>query len=657
MVRHIGTFLVVLAILSGCGDGGLLLPGLAEGGDVVLQTVADGAVLTRDSPLEAALRLRPGQREPDRVEVTVTTADGRSAAARTIAAAEIQQGRLPGIALDSLEPGYYRVEFELYSAGRRTDTVRRMLFLVDGDYRIAGVSAYPAAFMPDSRGILRADLEIPDGADPYLRWSFGGRTVSEGLLSAGVGQLLLRSPESEGVYAVQLELFPVAPPTGGYGFASELLQQTDLVVREARLPDERSLGPPASYYVLLHLAGNLRDSGMRPELLGAAAAEAELIGNAEPAIVDGLFGYRLSGGAAITFNEAVVPYRNGGVGPFSVSMRLVLTEPSGADLNNTQTATRSQTFFALEARDPAFSLRLELSDQNTLAAQLQVGGNSSTLTAVVPGPAQRRPVELSFAVVPRSSGTDLAWFVDGELAAAGATSLRLPLPLPRNDERERDLTSSDHAAGWRSLAGSTVIGGENGFSGLIDEFGVFFRDEYDRPAANMTPFRLEQLRRHGEMLLFGEGFESDELPEGFELAGDGAVTQGVVALQPGAVLRSPPVELQGEGITIEVVPRAGDRARLLIGLRGSDGDVLRPPHEVLPQSVGDDAPLVLRLQLREGRLLTWSGRSEPVEIPLAPGRESLRLEMSNASGASDLGITSITAYRDSSSFLPVIDVP
>lgn len=658
MVRHIGTFLVVLVILSGCGDGGLMLPGLADDGDAMLQTVADGAVLSRDRPLEATLRLRPGQREPDWVEVTFTSQAGTVGASETITAGEIQQGRLPSVAMDSLEPGYYQVEFELYTAGRRTDSVRRKLFLVDGTYRIAGVSAYPPAFMPDSQGILRADLEIADGADPYLRWSFGGQTVSEGLLSAGGGQLLLRSPEAEGVYAVQVELFPFAPPAGGYGFVSELTQQTDLVVRAARLPGERSFGPSTSYYVLMHFAGNLRDSGMRPKLLGATAAEAKLVGDAEPAIVEALFGYQLSDGTAITFDEAVVPFRNGGVGPFSVSMRLVPSGSSSAGLDDTQTATRrSQTFFALEAPDPAFSLNLELSDGNALTAHLQVDRNSSTVTAVVSGLMQRRPVELSFAVVPRSGGTDLAWFVDGELVAGGTTSLTLPLPREGERESERDRASRGEETGWRALEGSTVIGGKNGFSGLIDEFGVFFRDEHDRPSANVAPFRLEQLRRHGEMLLFGDGFESNAVPEGFELEGDGAVTQGVVLLQPGAVLRSPPVKLQGDGITIEVVPRADSRVRLLIGLRGNDGALLQPPHELLPRTGDEGAPLVLHLQMRDRSLLTRFGRLDPVEIPLAPELESLRLEVSNASVESDLGIASITAFRDSGGYFSVIDVP
>lgn len=682
MVRHIGSLLVVLAILSGCGDAGLLLPGLTDEGDTVIQTVADGAVLTRDHPLEAALQLRPGQQEPDRVEVTFIGRTGSAVASRTVVATEIDRGRLPNLALDALEPGYYRVEFALYSAGRRTDTVRRKLFVVDGTYRIAGVSAYPPAFMPDSQGILRADLEIPDGADPYLRWSFGGRTVSEALLSAGGGELLLRSPESEGVYTVQLELFPLAPPAGGYEFAAQLVQQADLVVRETRMPGERSFGPAASYYVLMHFAGNLRDSGMRPRLLGPAASDARLVGDVAPAIVEELFGYLLADGGAVAFDEAIVPFRDDGIGPFSVSMRLVLTEPSGAGAAaRAGERGRTDRLFALEAHNPSFSLQLELSGDDVLAAHLQVDGRTATLSAHVPGLRHRGPVELSLAVVPRSTGTDLAWFVDGALAAGDSTPLRLPLPRVAARTRDADGTSAAAAPGWRALQGRTVLGGERGFAGLIDEFGVFFRDEHDRPSANVAPFRLEQLRRHGEVLLLAEGFESGRLPDGFALEGGGEFAEGAAWLPPATTLTPPALELRpdgADGVTVEIVTHADSRGRLQVGLRSGSGTQPELLYEAPPRTVaGDDrrsagtvgtpdgdsprhaaaAPLVLHLRLRDGRLLTQSDRSPPLELPLAPGAHSLQLEITNGAAEGDLGIESVSAYRDPSGFFPVIDVP
>lgn len=605
------------------------MPSLSEDGDLRLQTVADGTVVTRSGTISATLLPGPQGRYPDRVEVTFIDQDGEAAAERTISAAEIDRGRLPALAVEQLATGFYTVHFKLFNDGRRSAEFQRRLFVSDAPFAVASISAYPPTFMTDSKGILRAELDIPPQADPFLRWSFNGEPVMQGLLSAGAGELMLRSPQSEGVYPVVLELFPAAPRGADFGFASQVSQQSDLVVKESRSASERGFGPPQSYYVLLHFAGNTRDSGMRNALVGATAASAQTFGAAELRIVHELFGYYLDGAAAIGFEEVILPFTNAGLEPFSIAMRLALTEPQ-----------RDRVLFSARAEDSSLELRLELADEGELRLQLAARGRSATVTsegaALQPG----RPVDINVAVVPHAGYTSVAWFVDREPAGAADIPLGFARPNRGLDGR------------WQPLAGRSVIGGEGGFIGVIDEFGIFFRDEHSRPAANTSPFRVEQLRRHGESLIVAEGFERPPLPQSFATRGEVTVAGGSAVLEPGAALIGPAVGFDSSEVTLE----------LSIEFAGTPA----PRVELL--NVADDAPLlshslggpgVLRFQLERRADLLWIrvNDRDPVQAPIAAPFSGVRLEIANDAGAAEVRVDSLLAFHGTSGIRQSLHVP
>ena len=95
-------------------------------------------------------------------------------------------------------------------------------------------------------------------------------------------------------------------------------------------------------------------------------------------------------------------------------------------------------------------------------------------------------------MVPFESGLQALWFLDGEQTAS-VTEAPLPSDLPVN--------------------GETTIAGQNGFEGTITEFGVYFRDEFNRPSVDPGIYREAMIRKYGRLLVLAEGFEGLYLPD------------------------------------------------------------------------------------------------------------------------------------------------
>ena len=92
--------------------------------------------------------------------------------------------------------------------------------------------------------MLKAELEIPSGLDPYLRWSWKGKVLARGTLSKGFGQILWVAPSDQGVYTITLELFPSSPPEDSdYTFLSSLMLSTDIFVTGGKALEGNDLSP------------------------------------------------------------------------------------------------------------------------------------------------------------------------------------------------------------------------------------------------------------------------------------------------------------------------------------------------------------------------------------------------------------------------------
>ena len=97
-----------------------------------------------------------------------------------------------------LAEGLYRLDLVLYSGGEVVQKKSISFFVAREGWRIAGIRSFPPVITSGARVMLKAELETPDAANPYLRWTWKGKVIQSGMLSAGLGQILWDVPGEGG---------------------------------------------------------------------------------------------------------------------------------------------------------------------------------------------------------------------------------------------------------------------------------------------------------------------------------------------------------------------------------------------------------------------------------------------------------------------------
>ena len=590
MVRKVAGALIgglLLVLLASCGSDSLLLSLGRETSDIEITSIADGEIVAAGAPLPLQIAARDPQAQKDlEIEVSLTSPAGQSVwKSGRIASPAVNEDL--SLQLPDLPDGQYQLEIIAFSRGEQVRKRSSTFFVARESAIISGIKSFPPVITTGATVLLKAELQAPAGANPYLRWSWKGRVFARGLLGSGAGEALWVAPSEEGVYSIRLELFPSAPPTGAdFSFASPGSLTTDLYVTAGMRPARGDLGPEQSYWSLLHLQGNLREAGAAGKKAGRT--EAASIGTPQIVQVEDGFGYRLDGRSGIAIPWLVLPVDGGILKPFTISMGLA-----------PESLEAEQRILSVTESDGVFSLTIVL-DQGTQSPRARIAsgaGPDLDIPWIGPSLQKGRRSLVSLSIVPKGKTLSAAWFLDGEQVSRVSAEVAF--------------------AGLKS-DGKAVIGGEKGFIGIVDEFGVFYKDEQGRPSPDPGLYRRAALAVHGDALVIAEGFDGPYLPAGFGAEVRVELDGGTLVVPAGANVDLPPVVVGADSVEYRatLAPGSASDARLALIWEGSS------------------APAVEAALTADAGVLAFTVTSgaAAVTIPSAGGEKSLKVEQPTGPG-------------------------
>jgi hypothetical protein len=340
-------------------------------------------------------------------------------------------------------------------------------------------------------------------------------------------------------------------------------------------------------------------------------------------------GLRLAEDSGVRYPRLLLPAPGGQPAPCTLTLRLELEEGSaGRDL------------LASESSDRQFRLKLALDGEGRPFAELLLpGGAAARLPSGMPALAPGRAYRLDLSLLPSARSLTVMWFLDGLQTSLAAVKAE--------------------GAGLQP-EGGLVLGGENGFRGLVSELGVYYLDEGKRPAADPGIYRWVMERRLGRGLILAEGFEGSRLPEGFQASPGAAasLSGGSLLLAPAAVLTLPFFDLN-PGTPAQTVLEVAFAAPLPAGTAASltwesdgkafldilpEGRALASARELATFPALTDT---LKLELGEDSLVLQAP-SGPVALALpgpAIGKERwLSVSVRSPAGESGVAIDRILAF-------------
>ena len=204
---------------------------------------------------------------------------------------------------------------------------------------------------------------------------------------------------------------------------------------------------------------------------------------------------------------------------------------------------------------------------------------------------------------------------------------------------------------------------------MVTELGVYYQDGQGRPATDPAVYRRAMEGRHRQMLLAADGFDGLFLSPGLDVYGTARPQRGELALPGEGWLALPKVDLDAEGLSLELALAGAPppQGRLLL----SWGDLPEPFLELTNAGsltlagrtvalAGFD-PRLLRLEIGPPRgeetglavRLTAGQASRQFPLPPPPaGAAGLRLRLENpgSTGGSSLLVDRVLLLRGREAF-------
>ncbi len=514
-------FSVILLFFSSCTKLSMFSPPIEPSQEIEVKSLAGGGILCPGESVTFIIHTLQEDEESLNLEIFLTNTSGESVWSTNISSPLINEEL--ELILPDLENGQYTLEF-LVSLETGTTIEKKIdFFYTTGEYGITGITSYPPSTFPGSQTLLKADIVAPEDSDPFIRWTQDNTVLAKGLLSDGLTEVTWSAPQKEGVYSIQVELFPIPPLVGSdYDFYSAISMSASIYVSTKQNLSENDLIPEEYYYSLFHFNGAIQDSGEQASLSGTkdSSGEVELIGNPQFVSEGDHYGYRLSGSSGIKYSRIILPVKKGILKPFTLTLALILEERNAGNIVSSVSSDNNFAFF------------LKLNNEVEPVASFRSGSEGKEIyyqSGIRINPGKENLISLS--VLPLEKKITVRWFYNGLPSASSVQNIRL---------------------GNLSDTGSTLIGGEKGFNGVITELGVFFRDEKKRETIDPSIYRRSMEKKYGRNLVFADGFDGQYLSNNLILENEGSLKAGSFQISPGSSLVLPSFEVTSDETVVEV---------------------------------------------------------------------------------------------------------
>jgi hypothetical protein len=441
-------FIFVLSIFASCGDGNDYLSS-ADRYEMDFNSIVNGEVMVRSAQAGAGtfcfFKIR-GSENPN-PDLTLTTELYNSAG--DLVARHKKIG--PTVNADSpielssqLAQGQYEISLNLTRGATLLASARRSFFLVNQPLSIQGILSFPLVISPSHTALLIADIDAPAaGLDPYLKWTQGPKVLARGRLRDGYDQILWESPDEDGVYSVEVEVYPFPPSQrDDFAFVSPVKAAAELYTssKDESKPALRSTTLKYNLFDVYISALRERERVRRGLTAVENASAAPQLRQPAPVILGEAIGMKFDGQTGFACPELIVPIRAKTIDPFTLSLGITV-----------EGETAGRRIFNLATQDGSLNLEYAFNENAELILRLKTKSSEYVFPSGIDKlqPSLRSLIE--FSVAPVNGRTRITWKLNGAVISQSEKLITL-------DPGDRK--------GW------TVIGGENSLRCAIDTLDV-----------------------------------------------------------------------------------------------------------------------------------------------------------------------------------------
>lgn len=371
---------------------------------------------------------------------------------------------------ETLSDGYYSLLFSFEDAsGRNAGTVNASFFISSIRLKVNSLGSYPAIIYPGGESLLYTDITAPDGFDADVVWYCNGVEIYRTRLKNMSPAVKWRAPADKTAVEMSVGIYPCDSPAGEpFSFRPPVALTSTIFISANQSSESSDFRPDSEYDMLFHFRGEMNDYSPY-----AKNRKITVKGNPQLAFDTNVFGYSFADGAAIEIvsdDESVLGYDGSRFVSSAVDFRLNLKSDAAGKIFSVKDDA-GQPVFSLSKNGTRLQLTTELSTGPFVQA---LNLSDYTLTDLN---------RLSFVVFQNvaSGQFSFVWGLDG-YSVSGSVFGHETL---------------------RRLTGRTfVIGGEDGYTGVIDEFGIFRIDE---PLSGSL-FNEAVKKKFGEACLFADDF-------------------------------------------------------------------------------------------------------------------------------------------------------